>query len=449
LPQTFAAGYDTGKPYLAPSRSMSRRNLLTLLIVSLVSLACYHRVQHHRYGNTLAFAIDLIERRALEPVPADRLFEGAMHGILSGLDDQYSGYIPPAELQRFNEEIDQEFGGVGMEVILDPQSRQIMVGSPMLGSPAQRAGIRSGDRILRINDKSTQGLSLEDAVRLMRGKLGEEVVLTIQHEGDDEPQEVTLVRATIHVDTVVGDSRNSDGSWNFFLDGHDRIGYLRITSFGKETLTELRRALQWLSEHQMRALVLDLRDDRGGLLHAAVGVCDLFIADGVIVSTRGRQRDQIRDLYKASGRGKFTDFPIAVLVNGDTASASEIVAACLQDNNRAVVVGQRTYGKGTVQEVIDLDENHGAIRLTTASYWRPSGKNIHRTRDAKPDSDWGVMPNDEYEVVVEGDELVKLHTARARRDVVKRNGSANGEPLPADRQLDRALEYLREQLKSA
>ena len=422
---------------------MPRRNLIWLFVVAAISLICYHKVRHNRYGETLAWTIDLIERRALEPPDGQQLYEGAMDGLVHKLDP-YSGFIPAKELQQFNEEIDQEFGGVGMEVVPDPQTGQIMVGSPLFNSPAARADVRAGDHIVRINGKGTRGLSLNDAVRLMRGPLGEEVTLTLERKGETQPLEKRLKREKIHIDTVVGESRNEKGVWNFFLADHPGIGYVRITNFGKETATEFRRALEWLAQNGMRALVLDLRDDHGGLLLASIGVCDLLISEGTIVSIRGRQKDQIRDVYTASGGGIFTDFPMAVLINGESASASEIVAACLQDHKRAVVIGERSFGKGTVQEVIDLEPGHGALRLTTASYWRPSRREIHRRKDAKPTDTWGVEPDKGFEIAVEGEELTKLQLARMRREVNKRNG--NGETV-VDRQLNKAGEYLEEKLK--
>ena len=244
---------------------MPRRNLFWLIAVTVISLACYQRVQHDPYGRVLANAMSRIEQRYIEPVKPAELFEGAMEGMLGDLDD-YSAYVRPAKLQEFHETIDQQFGGVGMEVGIDPKTKQLTVLSPLVGSPAYKAGILAGDAILRIDAAGTQGMSLNDAVGLLRGKPGSAVTLTVLHEGDDKPDEIKIVRDVIQVDTVLGDTRNADGSWNFFLDGHDRIGYVRITSFAEKTVEELRQALDWLVEHDMRGLVLDLRDNPGGLL---------------------------------------------------------------------------------------------------------------------------------------------------------------------------------------
>lgn len=424
---------------------MPRRNLVLLMAVGLVSLICYQKVQHSRYGRILVDAMTQIERRSLEPIGQEELFEGAIEGMVGRLDE-YSAFINTRRLPEFRETLEQEFGGVGIEVLFDPKVRQLTVIRPLVGTPAHEAGIQAGDRILRIDGQSTQGLSSDDSVALMRGKPGQPVILSILHRGQEEPVEIEIIRAVIHVDTVLGDTRRTDGSWNFFLEGHDSIGYLRINVFAEKTGQELRRALEQM-QPEMKGLILDLRDDPGGWLTAAVDVCDLLVDSGMIVTTR-RRDGSIKEPYAATAEGTFGRFPMAVLVNHYSASASEIVAACLQDHRRAVVVGQRTWGKGTVQEVIDLEGGQGALKLTTASYWRPSGKNIHRLKDATEDDDWGVRPDEGYEVKVQGEDLTRLRTWRFRRDGYKSPHLA--EPpahqddlsIDNDRQLIKAVEYI-------
>jgi carboxyl-terminal processing protease len=432
---------------------MPRRNLVWLLALSVVGLACYHKAQRGRYAHTFANAMALVERRALEPVAGQQLFEGAMQGMMSRLGDPYSAYIPPADFQRFNEVLDQQFEGVGMEVWLDPETKQLTVGSPIVGSPAYRAGVRAGDRILKIDQRATHGLALEEAVKLIRGRKGESVKVTVLHEGEKEPVELTLVRDTVRVDSVVGDRRNADGSWNYFLEGHEGLGYLRVNTFGERTVGELQTALDAMTKQGLRGLALDLRDDPGGLLESAIGVCDLFLDEGLIVTTRGRREDQIDRAYRASGKGRFLDFPMAVIVNHDSASASEVVAACLQDHGRAVVVGERTFGKGTVQEVVDFGEGRGAVRLTVRSYWRPSNQNIHRRRGASDDEAWGVLPDEGYAVSVSADDRMKLRLARLQRDSQRLRANGNGAPangppaeVIADVQLEQAVAYLLKKL---
>jgi carboxyl-terminal processing protease len=367
-----------------------------------------------------------------------------MDGMIGKLDE-YSAYITPGDVQEFQETIDQQFTGVGMEVAINPQTKQLMVLSPLVGSPAYKAGIRAGDRILRVDGSSTQGMSLQDAVGLLRGKAGDPVTLAVLHEGEEKPTEIAIVRGVIQVDSVLGDTRNADGSWNFFLKGYDRIGYVRIASFTDKTAEELQHALERLSQRDMRGLVLDLRDDPGGYLNAAVDVCDWLIPSGVILTTRGRG-GRIDRTYAASGKGRFTDFPMAVLVNQQTASAAEIVAACLQDHHRAAIVGGRTYGKGTIQQVIDLAHDCGAMKLTTASYWRPSGKNINRAENADANADWGVSPDEGCKVALTSEEQNRWRMWRARRDALPsavKNGAVEKTAEPfVDRPLMRAIEYV-------
>ena len=401
---------------------MPRRNFAVLITLAVVSLVCYQKVQTNHFGRILTDAMDQIDSRSLEEVDQHSLFEGAMEGMVDRLDDPYSSYVGREVVSEFRESLDQQFAGVGMQVDYDESSR-LTVMSPLVGSPAYVAGVRAGDKILRIDGRSTQGLSRKDAVGLLRGKPGEPVTISVLHEGEQQPVDIEIVRAIIHLDTVLGDTHEPDGTWNFFVPGHDRIGYVRISNFAEKTPDELRAAMQWLIQRNMRGLILDLRDDPGGLLTAAADVCDMFIDSGVIVTTRGRD-GKISQAIEATPDGSFGDFPMAVLVNQFSASASEIVAACLQDHGRAVVVGQRTWGKGTVQDVIELPDDEGILKLTIASYWRPSGKNIHRTKKASETDEWGVKPDTGCQVVVEGDELVKLHQWRLRRDVFR--PAANG-----------------------
>jgi carboxyl-terminal processing protease len=283
----------------------------------------------------------------------------------------------------------------------------------------------------------------------MRGKPGDPVCITVLHQGEEKPVDIKIVRAVIQGKTIIGDTRNADGSWNYFLPGADRIGYLRISSFGEKTAEDLKQAVEWLVDHDMQGLILDLRDNPGGLFPVAKDVCDLFITSGAIVSTRGRD-GRILETRLATGKGPFTKFPVVVLVNQYSASASEVVAACLQDHHRATIVGQRTYGKGTVQQVIELDDRRGALKLTTASYWRPSNKNIHRSRDAGENEDWGVRPDTGCEVQVDGDDLMRLRLWRLNRDISKAAepmAVIKGGEKTVDRQLAKAVECLQKTME--
>lgn len=272
---------------------------------------------------------------------------------------------------------------------------------------------------------------------------GTKVTLSVVHPGADKPVEITLVRKEIQETSVMGDTCKPDGSWNYFLDGHDKIGYLRISCFTGQTASELHKAIKWLVEHGMRGLVLDLRGDPGGYLPAGVAVCNLFIDKGEIVTTRGRN-GVVATRYVADGKAPFPDIPIAVVVNQDTASAAEIVAACLQDHHRAKIIGQRTFGKGTVQELIDLGAGCGGMKLTTKSYWRPSGKDIRRPPGATDKDNWGVSPDKDCSVVLGKKESNRWQAWRTARDLHQPmlgelDDQKNAKPF-VDRQLQRAVE---------
>ena len=280
---------------------------------------------------------------------------------------------------------------------------------------------------------------------------------------------MTCAAQSSGTDSVRGDTRHSDGSWDYFLESHPQIGYIRINTFGDRTASEVKKALNY-NGHDIQGLILDLRDNPGGLLTAAVEVCDIFIDrahyDGRIVTTRGRHR--VRDEHIASDETSFPkSLPIVVLINGMSASASEIVAACLADHQRAIVVGERSWGKGTVQNIIEMEGGQSALKLTTASYWRPNGENIHRGRDKEgkrknEDEVWGVRPTKGFRVDLDDQQRSRMYKVRRKRDYENLLGP-NNQPMvieldesesneskeedePSDPQLDKAIEYLLEKI---
>jgi carboxyl-terminal processing protease len=220
------------------------------------------------------------------------------------------------------------------------------------------------------------------------------------------------------------------------------IGYVRIISFGEQTVEELQSALAELEKKEVRGLVLDLRKNFGGILRAAVGTSDFFLSQGIIVSTRGRDKTQNLEVFQASGKGRYTGWPMVVLVDHWTASAAEIVAACLQDHRRATIVGERTWGKGTVQNVIPLESGRSALKLTVATYWRPSEVNIHRSPNAKEEDDWGVKPDAGLTVPLSQPEQSRAADARRQRDMLSTQAGSNPPPL-FDPPLEKAVECLR------
>lgn len=435
---------------------MPLRNLMTLCIAAAVSLACYQKAVRNRHAAIIGESMRIIEQQYVEEVEADELFENAMRGMVSGLDP-YSSFISSEDLEQFQESLDQEFGGIGIVVELSPETNRLTVMSPVIGTPAYRAGLRAGDTIMEVEGEDTEGMTLKESVGLMRGPPGTTVTLVIRHAGETRTERHVIERAVIPIESVLGDTRKPDGSWNFYLEEDPDIGFIRLTTFGEQTVDELESALKQYRRHPVDALILDVRSNAGGLLSTAVELCDMFIDSGKIVSTRGRDGID-RDAYYASDKTAIpTDLPMVLLVNEYSASASEILAACLQDHGRAAIVGERTYGKGTVQNVISMQGGRSALKLTTASYWRPSEQNIHRSTDATEDDPWGVMPNDGLRVELTDEEFAAVVIARRERDIVL-VGDEGEELLPpleeiaepaTDPQLQRALEYLRKQINGA
>jgi carboxyl-terminal processing protease len=385
--------------------------------------------------------------RELKPEEQRQFVEAMINGGLERLDP-HSNYINPQDFKQFSRVSKGTFGGVGISLGVDAQKGgRLTVLSPIVGTPAYVAGILAGDIITKINGKVTENLGISEAIDLIQGDPGSEVTLTVLHEGEKKPVDYTLKRDIIRVQSVVGDTRKPDGTPEFMLNNPDKIAYLRIATFSETTVGELRTALAAIQAAGARGLVIDVRYNPGGLLAAAVEICDMFLDDGVIVSTRGRNQQDL--VYSAHREGTLflpaKEFPIAILVNRYSASASEILAAALQDHGRAVIIGERSYGKGSVQNVIPMESQSSALKLTTASYWRPNGKNIHRFPDSKETDEWGVKPNPDMEVKLEDKERVDYQRWRSDRDVVREVGKPHTPLLPdfKDRILEKAIQTVR------
>lgn len=310
----------------------------------------------------------------------------AIEGMIKALDNN-SAFMPPHEFREMQEETKGSFGGIGIRIGLE--DGEIVIVEPMEGTPAAKAGLKQGDRIVKIDNEPTKGLTLQEAVRRMRGPVGSRLILSIMRVGRAEAAEVPIIRAKIELMTV--ESKILD----------ERIGYLKLRGFHETTLHETEKALNRLTQQKIEGLIIDLRNNPGGLLSQSVKVCNLFVEEGlIVVSTEGRVRNQ-NSRFVANGGGQYRHYPMIVLINAGSASGSEIVAGALQDLQKATLIGTKSYGKGSVQTIFPLQDGSG-LRLTTAHYFTPSGRNIDHV---------GIMPD--LELANEGKDDQQLTMAHA------------------------------------
>lgn len=323
-----------------------------------------------------AHLIETIRDDYVEPVDDDELFDNAMRGVMQGLD-AHSTFLDEAQFAILTEQTTGRFIGIGVELGL--VDSRVTVIAPIDESPAQHAGLRSGDRLIRVDNDPVKGQTLSEVVNMLRGNPGSEVTLAIRREGTDETLNFDIIRRTINVNSVR--ARELEPGY----------GYVRISQFQTRTGRDLESALAELQkDHALSGLVLDLRNNPGGVLQASVAVADAFLEEGLIVYTEGRKPSSTLR-YSAAGADRLAGAPMAVLINRGSASASEIVAGALQDHGRALVMGTPSFGKGSVQTVVPLDHNR-AIKLTTALYFTPSGRSIQE-RGIQPDIE--IEPNDD------------------------------------------------------
>lgn len=415
---------------------MPLRNLVYLAIATLISVACYQVVAKNRHANLFAEAIEIIEREALHPHSSEDLFIAAMNGMLSELDI-HSQFIHGSSFRQFNEDIKQEFGGVGIRYSVDPDSKRIVVLAPIPGSPAFRAGVQIGDEIVAVDGQSVSG-NESQVNSMIRGPVGQSVKLTLLRQGVTVDKQ--MERAIIKTETVGGDHRLPDGRWRHFIQEYPRIGYIQIDQFAERTKDELELALREIRD-QVDGLIIDLRDNTGGLLNSAVDICDLFIDSGELIVSIRRRDETSSEIRAKSEPIVSTDLPLVVLINRSSASASEIVAGCLQDHGRAIVIGEQSYGKGTVQNLIPMQRGVSALKLTTSSYWRPSGKPIDRRDEStKENGIWGVQPNQGFQIKLTPEEKVTAMQYRSLRGLAGMVGAD-------DEQLQQAFDRMRRSLE--
>jgi len=406
-------------------------SIATLALFSLrqdIGAATSNSTETYKQLNLFGEVFERVRAEYVDEVSDDALVESAINGMLTSLDP-HSNYLNTKNFNDMKVQTRGEFGGLGIEVSME--NGLVKVVSPIDDTPAARAGLKPGDLITHLDGDPVQGMTLPEAVEKMRGPVNSEIKLTIRREGKD-PFDVKLIRATIKIQSV-----------RSHLEG-DNIAYIRITTFNEQTDVGLNNAMKNLKQQaggKLLGVILDLRNDPGGLLDQAVAVADAFLEKGEIVSTRGR-RSEDAQRYNARPGDIAAGLPVAVLINGGSASASEIVAGALQDHHRAILLGTRSFGKGSVQTIIPLP-GHGAMRLTTARYYTPSGRSIQ----AK-----GIDPD----IVVEAAKIektpeeAKVTTASDLKKDDSGDGGAEQSSVdpsimgtPADYQLTRAVDMLR------
>jgi carboxyl-terminal processing protease len=378
--------------------------------------------------NLFASIFERVRESYVEKPDDSKLIESAINGMLSGLDP-HSSYMDAKSFRDMQVQTRGEFGGLGIEVMQEDGA--IKVVAPIDDTPAQRAGIRAGDLITHLDDVPVQGLTLNQAVDKMRGPVNSQIRLRITRKGAEKPLDVTLVRDVIRVKSVRARVEAGD------------IGYIRISSFTEQTTEGLKKAIADIAAQippeKLKGYILDLRNNPGGLLDQAISVCDTFLEHGEIVSTRGREAEETQRFNARPGdliRGK----PLIVLINGGSASASEIVAGALQDQKRATILGTRSFGKGSVQTIIPLGNGNGALRLTTARYYTPSGRSI-QALGITPDIEILQDVPDEVKKAGSSTEIKGESSLRGHLKATGEERSGSQSYVPPDAKNDKALQH--------
>lgn len=434
----------------------SRRRLWLLVgfivLVSTISGGFYQSIsakseETYKGLKMLSDVIDLVEKNYVDPVDTKVVIERAIRGLVNGLDP-HSALLPPDAFKELQIDTQGEFTGIGVSITI--RNGVVTVISPIQGTPAYKAGIKAGDKIVKVNGKPVK--DLREAVKMMRGPKGTEVLVTIIREAVSDPMDFKLIRDVIPIESVKYSSLKPG------------FGYIWVTHFREQTAKDLEAALKNLEggKEPLKGLVLDLRDNPGGLLPQAIQVSDLFLDKGDILSIKGRLEKHTKT-YKAHPHGQKRNYPIVVLINGGSASASEIVAGAIQDNKRGLILGTTSFGKGSVQTVESLRDGYG-LKLTIARYYTPSGRSI-QAKGIEPDIvvkqrfldddaealDEGLMREKDLENHLEAEPsggdlengiMERQKKKPGKQDVMKRHGPLNLETLRSDNQVMRALDIL-------
>ncbi len=431
------------KRFLAPTL------LVTLVLAMLIQLplAIADRSSAYEWFNPIVeIRRILLDGYVIEP--NEQAMQRAMiDAMIDLLDDPYTQYVPPIEIAEFNKQLRGTYAGIGAEV--NVADGYLIIVTPMDDSPALHAGVLAGDVVLEIEGRSTFDVPISECVELLTGEAGTPVNIRVRHL-DGQEEQLAIVRERIVTRTVKGLRRDGE-DWSYCVDDALDLHYVRVTQFNADTVDELAAVLGELESRGLGGLVLDLRDNPGGGLDTAVAMADLFLREGTIITVRPRRGDEV--VYRAKARETLPDFPMVVLVNGSSASASEIIAGALQENGRAKVLGMRTYGKGSVQEVRSLPYDAGTLKYTAAHYYLPSGRNINRNPDG---DEWGVDPDPGMVVPITDEAYLERFRLRREYEIIRPADDDFAECAPtdwirerlADEQLAEAAEALRGRVQS-
>ncbi|HKK00684.1 MAG TPA: S41 family peptidase [Desulfuromonadales bacterium] len=409
--------------------------LLVLIMVGWMSLGEINRSSAAQVNGTSEYkelqlftdVLSIIKKSYVEPVNMKKLLYGAINGMLSSLDP-HSSFMPPEVFKEMKIDTSGEFGGLGIEITI--RDGVLTIVAPIEGTPASKAGLKAGDQIFKIENRLTKNMNIMDAVKMMRGPAGSKIAITVMRNSFAKPKEFTLTREIIKIKSVK------------FKTLEDGYGYVRIVQFQERTAVELHHALDTLRAQNgghLKGLVLDLRNNPGGLLEQAVKVCDTFLDHGLIVYTDGREEGS-KMRFSAHQAGTEPGYPMVVLINGGSASASEIVSGALQDQERAVIMGTQSFGKGSVQTIIPLGDGSG-LRLTTARYYTPNGTSI-QAKGITPNI---VVPQVEVVKVENGNQLkesdLKNHFSTPAPEKIKGTVTTPSSQSPQKFKLDKATRH--------
>lgn len=419
---------------MRPSR---RTALIGVLLVPALAGAFIVQDRSAREGGKLfGQVLDLVNARFVDSVNAADLYEKAARGLVTQLQDPYSELMSPRQLTQFNTSTAGRYGGIGMRIEEQP-GKGVTIVTIFPNTPAEKAGIREGDVIVGIDTLGVRGWNSRRVADSLTGTPGTKVNVTFARPGVPDPIKATFTRALIRVPAV---------PYAIMFDG--KVGYIPLQGFNETSTSELARSVASLQSQGAKGLILDLRGNPGGFLDQSLSISNLFLKEGQeIASVRGRNVEP--QTYFAREKPIAPNLPLVILTDQYSASASEIVAGALQDHDRAVIVGERSYGKGSVQNVFSMESQTTALKLTTQSYWRPSGRNIHRFPDSKESDDWGVRPNSGFEITQSDSERIAFLNSRRRRDILagKNSHEVKEDAKPVvDKALEKALAYIRSKL---